>query len=192
MPRANLMVAARIESEDAQNQLWRLYNAVFSGQEKISVQNQKCYTEETFKEALLDEEYIKFLLEIDGQIVAYMLATNNLQKASVTYMNPERYQVLFPEYAAADKIYYFTSLGVHPEQQKQKLFYQIISAGFRKIAELKGMYAFDFSQESVANLAEMFIRVANRLHQEGLLPEMKYVKVGAQEFGAIAPAHPQS
>ncbi|MBI4992257.1 MAG: hypothetical protein HZB99_03495 [Candidatus Harrisonbacteria bacterium] len=192
MARAELIITSKINNGGIRKKLWDLYNAVFAGQEKISVQNQKCYTEETFQAALLDEEYIKFYLILDDEVVAYMLATNNLQKAAVTYMNPERYRELFPEYAAANKIYYFTSLGVHPEQQKQKLFYQIISAGFRRIAELRGMYAFDFSQESVANLAGMFIRIAHRLHQEGLLPEMKYVKVGAQEFGAIAPTHPQS
>ncbi len=179
-------IAKVISDLHIQNQIWQIYSASFQGSEFHCAQNQKCYDEESFKKALMDPEYYKYYSEVDGRIAAYMLCTNNLQKASITYMNPEKYLATFPEYAP-DRIYYFTSLAVSPDSRSQRAFYKLIETGLQHINSLNAMFAFDFSHETVFNLAHVFVKISENLRKKGLMPEIEYKKVGAQEFGALVP-----
>lgn len=185
----NIRITRRIEDSEIRNQIWEIYRKSFDGQELKCAQNQKCYTEETFKATLEDPEYFKYyLLAEDGKVMAYMLSTNNLQKASVTYFNPERYELLFPEFTP-DKIYYCTSLATIPGQRSQRFFYQLMSVYLRHIlVELESMHAFDFSHETIPNLPDVLMKIGKRLEKEGILKYgFDYRKIGAQEFGALVP-----
>lgn len=189
MSTGNVRITQNIEDALIRNQIWEIYRKSFEGQELKCAQNQKCYTEETFRMTLTDPEYYKYyILSTEGSVVAYMLSTNNLQKASITYFNPERYAKLFPEFSP-DKIYYCTSLATVPGQRSSRFFYQLMSVYLRHIlVELKSMHAFDFSHETIPNLPEVLMKMGKRLVKEGVLKyEFEYVKIGAQEFGALAP-----
>lgn len=182
----NIRITQRIENSEIRNQIWEIYRKSFDGQEIKCAQNQKCYDQNLFLATLTDPDYFKYYLEIDGRVIAYMLSTNNLQKASITYFNPERYLMMFPEFAP-DRIYYFTSLSVIDKNSFRYLSL-IISEGLKHIAEKNGIWAFDFSHETVSNLGRAFIKIADKLHKQGKFPyALKYVKVGAQEFGAMIP-----
>lgn len=184
--RETIVITEKIESDGIQNQIWEIYKKSFTGTEISCAQNQKCYTEESFKAALTDPDYFKYYLEIDGKVIAYMLATPNLQKASITYMNPERYCFLFPEYAP-DRIFYFTSLAVGEKNSFRYLF-KLITEGLLHIAGKNGIWAYDFSHETVSNLGSGLIAIAAKLHEQGKFPyRLVYKKVGAQEFGAMVP-----
>lgn len=186
MNNSEVVITQRIENTGIQQQIWELYKKSFLGTEIICAQNQKCYDEQTFKEALMDPDYFKYYLEIEGAVAAYMLATNNLQKASITYMNPERYCDLFKEYAP-DRIYYFTSLAVREKVSFRYLF-KLITEGLLHIDGLKGIWAFDFSHETVNNLGSGLIAIAAKLNDQGKFPyKLRYVKAGIQEFGAMVP-----
>ena len=189
MEKETVCITWRVDDPANREQLWQIYRRSFSGSETRCAQNQKCYTEETFKAALTDPEYFKYyLVDDNGRITAYMLSTNNLQKASITYFNPERYTTLFPEFSP-DKIYYCTSLAVIPGARSQRYFYRLMSAYLRHIlVALKAMHAFDFSHETIPNLPDVLIKIGRHLHKEGVLAsEFEYQKVGAQEFGALVP-----
>lgn len=186
-----IIITREIESPDIRNQIWEIYKQSFDGSEIRCAQNQKCYDEKSFKNALMDPDYFKYYLEINGKIMAYMLATNNLQKASITYMNPERYCAIFREYAP-DRIYYFTSLAV-AKNNSLRYFYKLIAEGLKHIAGQNGIWAFDFAHETVSNLANAFISIAKKLYRNGQLPyDLAYIKVGAQEFGALKPNNKKS
>lgn len=189
MSSGNIVITRRIDDALIQNQLWEIYRQSFAGSEIKCAQDQKCYTEEIFRATLSDPEYLKYYLTADdGKVMAYMLSTNNLRKASITYFNPERYAELFPQFSP-DKIYYCTSLATIPGQRSQRFFYQLMSVYLRHIlVELKSMHAFDFSHETIPNLPDVLVKMGRRLVKEGVLEyEFEYVKVGAQEFGALAP-----
>lgn len=185
----NIYITQKIEDENIRNQIWEIYRQSFAGSELKCAQDQKCYTEETFRNTLTDPEYFKYyLLSEDGRVMAYMLSTNNLQKASITYFNPERYAVLFPQFSPG-RIYYCTSLATVPGQRSSRFFYQLMSVYLRHIlVELKSMHAFDFSHETIPNLPDVLMKMGKRLVKEGVLDyEFEYCKVGAQEFGALVP-----
>lgn len=184
MEESRLTITPHIGDPSLREQIWKIYTQSFAGKEIECVQNQKCYDERTFTAALADPEYTKYYLTIGGRIVAYMLSTNNLQKARVTYMNPERYHALFPGYAPG-RIHYCTSLAVLPEYKESKAFYEIMSCFLNHIFNtMDGMLAFDFAHETMMKLPDILqlIWKKNR-HSKNL----GYVKVGAQEFGALVP-----
>lgn len=167
-----------------QNQIWSIYQQSFYGSEMRCAQNQKCYNEQTFKDALTDPDYFKYYLEIDGCVIAYMLSTNNLEKARITYMNPERYFMLFPEYAP-DRINYCTSLAVLAKYKESKVFYEIMSEFLNNIFNtLDGMLAFDFAHETMAKLPKILQLIWKKNKQA---KNLEYTKIGAQEFGALIP-----
>lgn len=169
-------------SPEIQEQLWQIYDKSFAGKELECAQNQKCYDERTFKAALTDPEYIKYYLEINGRVAAYMLSTNNLEKARVTYMNPERYLIMFPRYAP-DRINYCTSLAVLAEYKESKAFYEIMSEFLNHIFNtLDGMLAFDFAHETMQKLPKILELIWRKDKRAGTL---EYTKVGAQEFGGM-------
>jgi len=183
-----IKIVGVISDSHTQNALWEIYRQSFQGKELECAQNQKCYDEQSFKAALADPDYYKYYLVHDDEVVAYMLATNNLQKASITYMNPERYLMLFPEYAP-DRIYYCTSLAVKPGKRNSRFFYELMSAYLEHIlARLEGMHAFDFSHETIPNLPSVLEKIGAKLVETGKIPtRFTYQKVGAQEFGALVP-----
>ncbi len=189
MEKETVRIKQQIKDPKIQEELWQIYQSSFKGFETRCAQNQSCYDERTFKAALMDPDYFKYyLVDEQGHAVAYMLSTNDLQKASITYMNPERYMTMFPDFAP-DKIYYCTSLAVVPGSRSQRFFYRLMSAYLRHIlVELQAMHAFDFSHETIPNLPEVLIKIGRRLYKEGALSsEFEYRKVGAQEFGALVP-----
>ncbi len=180
-------ITNRIEDENIREQLWKIYENSFAGKEVECVQNQKCYDSNSFLSALLDPDYLKYYLEADGKIVAYMLSTNNLQKASITYMNPERYHMLFPDYSP-DRINYCTSLAVLAEYKESKAFYEIMSKFLNHIFNtLDGMLAFDFAHETMKSLPRVLQLIWKR---SGHSKKLVYKEVGTQEFGALVPQKP--
>lgn len=186
--RKDVTITAGIDDVRIQEQIWKIYEDSFAGKEVECVQNQKCYDRTSFLLTLTDQDYLKYYMEIGGKVVAYMLSTNNLQKASVTYMNPERYRHLFPEFSP-DRIYYCTSLAVTPGMRSQRYFYRLMSAYLENVlVNLQGMHAFDFSHETIPNLPDVLVKMGEKLFREGKLPRgFVYAKVGAQEFGALVP-----
>jgi len=176
------------------NTLWELYKTTFIGLEKLCAQNQCCYTESVFRDALNDKDIWKFILyyktPTETKPVALMLATNNLEKARVAYINPEKLKAEFPQAAIENKIYYFTYLGILSEFQQSQAFSRLCSQGMVFIFNtLGGIAAFDFSHESRAkDLPKMFQRLSEKMVRDKLMPyPIKYICIGKQEFGVLVP-----
>ena len=179
-----ITITQNIDSPEIRGQIWKIYEQSFAGKELECAQNQKCYDQTAFLATLSDPDYFKYYLEIDGEIIAYMLSTNNLEKARITHMNPERYLLLFPEYAP-NRINYCTSLAVLAECKDSNAFYEIMSEFLSHIFNtLNGMLAFDFAHETMAKLPKILQLIWKKDKRTG---KLEYTKVGAQEFGAMIP-----
>ena len=177
-----ITITQNIDSQKIREQIWKIYEQSFAGKELECAQNQRCYDAQTFEAALTDPEYVKYYLEIDGKVIAYMLSTNNLEKAKITYMNPERYFLLFPEYAP-NRINYCTSLAVLAEYKESKAFYEIMSEFLNHIFNtLNGMLAFDFAHETMVKLPKILQLIWKKDRRVG---NLVYTKVGAQEFSGM-------
>lgn len=177
-----ITITQNVNSPEIRGQIWKIYEQSFAGKELECAQNQRCYDAQTFETALTDSEYVKYYLEINGKVIAYMLSTNNLEKAKITYMNPERYFLLFPEYAP-DRINYCTSLAVLTEYKESKAFQEIMSEFLNHIFNIRnGMLAFDFAHETMAKLPKILQLIWKKDKRAG---NLEYTKVGAQEFSGM-------
>ena len=85
--------------------LWEIYNEVM---DIDTIQDQRCYSQQTFMEALLDPDYLKVVLILGRSPAGLGLGTNNLEKARIAYINPDFLKRRYPEYARKDKIFYLT------------------------------------------------------------------------------------
>lgn len=179
-----------VSQKSLQNELWELYREAFSGSKEACAQNQCCYTRGLLRKALKDGDYWKFILRTDSELAGFILITNNLEKARIAYINPERFEKMFPDFAAKSKIYYVTFFGIAPKFQQTEAFSILCSALLEFIfSKIGGMVAFDFSYETKAKyLPAMSKKVAEKLLADHSIPlPINYKVVGTQEFGALLP-----
>jgi hypothetical protein len=92
--------------------LWELYEESLHMEDAI--QQQSCYSRDTFIEALKDRDYNKTVLVIDGVPHGLLLATDDLDKASVTYINPDFIRRRFPAAVEERRFWYITSVFISP------------------------------------------------------------------------------
>src|SRR5512137_880696 len=85
-----------INDHELQEKCWHLYKNAFKGSELVCSQNKCCFSQEAFIEAMLDPECLKFYLMENDVVIALSLVTNNMEKAKVAYINPEKLIKLFP------------------------------------------------------------------------------------------------
>jgi hypothetical protein len=92
--------------------LWALYEESLHIEDAI--QQQSCYARDAFIEALVDPDYGKTVLVVDGVPSGLLLATDDLEKASVTYINPDFIRGRFPEAVQERRFWYITSVFISP------------------------------------------------------------------------------
>lgn len=175
----------KVESEKDRKGMWEIYQEDLKDP-SLCVQEQRCYSEKTFSEALLDEEYHKFILKEKEKVIGFGLMTDNLEKARITYMHPSRFEKMYPEYKG--RIYYFTFLGIKSEHQKKaRNFFKLVAPMVEFVDQKDGIAAFDFAREKNAGLPEMIMGVAKILKKGGKIKNKKieYSTVGVQEYGAM-------
>ncbi len=157
--------------------LWDLY------QESLhitdAIQDQCCYTEETFYQALVDEDYNKVLMVTNDQPVALLLGTNNLEKAKVAYINPDFIRSKFPQEVAEGRFWYITCLFVSPHLRSLGLVRQMVLSAIDAIWEKDYVLAMDVTDQRLF-IPEILVKLA----QETSFPIVKE-KLGSQEYFAF-------
>lgn len=174
-----------VKDREEKQQLSDIYLLCYAGISGECAQEQRCYTKEGFLEALEDAEYLKFIARgKDGKPVGLALATNNLDKASVAYIDPVTFRRAFPEQSKQNKIYYFTFLGVLPENQRTIVFGRLLEHMIIHMDREKAIPAFDYAKETNGDLPENIERAYARLINKGKI-EAKGVErkmIGQQVF----------
>lgn len=186
---ARIDLSTRITDPVLAARLWRVYRESFRKAAVAAVQDQSCYTETTLAEALADEDYAKFVAyDAAGEAVGLGLVTNDMEKASVTYVNPRFLAATFPEEYAAKSLYYFTAIAVLPEHQGGGLFMGMMAAEMTAYIDARGgTVLFDHSLETSPTLPQM-LRKAIRAAQEarGLRTlGTTFAPLGGQQYGVI-------
>jgi ribosomal protein S18 acetylase RimI-like enzyme len=142
---------------DEQKALWQVYDEAFSTALEEAPHEQRNYTEETFKEALEDPEFVKFVTYKDEEIIGIGLATTNLSKAP--WVSPKFYQKKFPKYFESQLIFYITVIGILPKYQNYKFGKELINTMVKIIDTRNGMVGFDFSENKKSFLPGLILRV---------------------------------
>lgn len=159
--------------------LWELYHESLHLSD--AVQEQSCYTRDTFSGALLDPEYSKTLLLVDGEPQGLILATNILEKMSVAYINPEYIQARFPEEVREGRFGYITCLFVSPRLRNFGFVKLMVRATIDAIRELNVVLAFDVSDKRLF-IPELLAGLAV---EEGF--PLETIPLGSQSYFAFKP-----
>lgn len=182
-----IQVRKRILDDAVIEELWRLYLECYKKNLENYIQEQRCYTFNTFKEALEDPEYIKFILLINGKPVGLLIGTNNLQKASIAYINPIAFEYRFPLMYREKKIFYVTFLGIIHENQSVANIVRLLKFVASYCAKEKLFLAFDFAYSQNKKLPSVIMRIVKDLVKNGKIDisNPKYIKLDHQEYGII-------
>jgi hypothetical protein len=132
----------RIVPEEWHFPLWDIYDEVM---EIDTIQEQRCYTQQTFIEALLDPAYLKIILLVGRVPMGLALGTNDLEKARVAYINPDYLRKRYPEAASNGKLFYLTCGCFAPETQHQGVLPYFLMASARSIYVYYDMLVADVS-----------------------------------------------
>ncbi len=135
--------------------LWDVYAAAFAGAATQCIQDQLCYTEQTFSDALADPGYTKFVVYADGVVAGFILCTTDLEKARVAYVNPKRLELDFPVEYAERRICYYTAIAVRPDRQGRRAATALIQAAGEIMDRERMLIAFDFSTEKNPDLPKL-------------------------------------
>lgn len=152
-----------IDDPAVREALWRVYLDAFATAEEVCIQEQLCYSEETFMAAMLDPAYLKFVVYEDDDPVGLLLCTNDLEKARVAYVNPRRLLRDYPD--REGRIYYYTAIAVRPGSQGRRCAGALIEAVGKHMDDVDGLSAFDFSNEKNGALPDLilhYVREAQR------------------------------
>jgi hypothetical protein len=112
--------------------LWDIYDEVM---DIDAIQDQRCYTRQTFIEALIDPDYLKVVLVVNREPKGMGLGTVNLEKATVAYINPEFLRRKYPDEVARGKLFYLTSGFFAEEVQHKGILPIYLSAAINSIYE---------------------------------------------------------
>ena len=124
--------------------LWNLYDESLHIEDAI--QDQSCYTRETFISALKDADYSKLLMVIDEEPTGLLMGTNNLEKAKVAYINPDFIRSHFSKEVEAGRFWYTTCLFISPRVRNVGFVNQMVRAFIDSVwSDNNGVVALDVS-----------------------------------------------
>lgn len=165
---------------------WQAYQASFSDTDEVCAQDQICYDWDSFKTAMQDPDYHKYILYAGDKIIGLCFMTNNLKKARIAYCNDRYLNKKFPQYTSLGRLYYVTALCISPEAQSQGYGFKLMKAMIAFFKKNHAAVAFDYSESKNEGLAEMVAWVAENAHQSPAeiirLDRQCYVSVYLREF----------
>ncbi len=124
---------------------WEGYEEAHGGVADSCIQEQRCYSAETFAEALRDPEYIIHLLFHGDTVVGAIGGTNNLEKARIAYVNPDVLRQQHPEAVAEGRLWYMPILFVRNEYQGRGCSIMLFEEHARYFWERGWMIASDYA-----------------------------------------------
>lgn len=138
--------------------LWEKYRESFGALD--TYQDQMCYNRDTFLEALRDRDYLKFVVCEGGQPRGLALATNDMGKAGVAYINPSFLQRRYSRELEEGRFYYVTTIYIDPGSQGMGLVKSLLRSMLSYMREGNRMAGFDFceSKEFLAGVIENLSR----------------------------------
>jgi len=174
-----------IDDAALRDQLWEVYSTSFADAGVKCIQEQLCYTKETFDAACQDPGYIKYAVLVDGVAAGLLMLTNDLEKARVAYVNPRRLLADYPEYEG--RIYYYTIIAVRPDRQGQRVAALMLESVACLMDKEDVLSAFDYSMEKNPHLPDLIVRGAEAAQRRRGLrtSSAAFTPLGGQMYGVV-------
>jgi ornithine decarboxylase len=160
--------------------LWGIYNESLHVED--AVQDQSCYTHETFSDALDDSGYKKILMVVDGEPSGLIMGTNDLDKASVAYINPKYIRDRLPREVEEGRLWYVTAICVSPNSRHLGFYNQMMLAAINAIREKRYVIAGDVCDGRYF-IPDVFMKLAA---ENGYPLEKR--SLGSQSYYALVPS----
>lgn len=164
-----------------------IYQDAFRDATQACIQEQSCHDADNLAAALLDPSYVKFVLRDGPDLQGFCLATNDLEKARIAYVNPVRLRHLLPEEASRDAIWYVTAIAIDPKRQGGNGSDFIYNEIARFMDARRAILAFDYAADKMPNFPKYSVhqfRKAQRALSLGCdVPS--YEEFGGQTYGVI-------
>jgi len=124
--------------------LWEGYRRSFDGLDTFV--DQMYYDQETFIAALRDPTYLKFVLCEEEQPLGLALATNDMDRARVAYINQDYLRRHYPEEVEGGRFYYITAIYIDPSCQGLGYAKSLLRAMLSYMKEGRRIAGFDFCE----------------------------------------------
>lgn len=170
------------------DELLAIYHQSFAQHRNGSVALQECYSDDDFRRAMDDPDYVKFVGSIDGATVGLGLVTNNLALARINYANDAFFKAQYPEAYAQKRLYYFTAIAVMPQWQGQRVFFDAMAGEMTQFIDAAGgSVVFDHSTNTNPHLPQALESVIRRTQQKRNLStdSTKSTMLGSQAYWLI-------
>lgn len=185
---AKTVCRERVLEQELIDALWLIYESAFVGSKSLAVQDQICYSRDTFGQAMRDVDYRKFIVYDGEEAVGIGLATNDLDKANIAYVNPFYFQHRYPQEYSERRFWYFTAIAVVPHLQGKSQFITSMTSEMTSfISDVEGIVVFDHSLETNPQLPQMLVTLIERAQKIRKLPTdtAEYSPLGGQSYGMI-------
>ena len=157
-----------------QDKLWELYRESLSIEG--SVQEQVCYDEESFGEALFCDDYHVVVMALEGEPMGLIMGTNDVGRMRDAYINPSFMLKAFPGDAEQGRVMYLTNLLVSPRLRHLGFIRPFIDVCVRALKDDRYLLGFDVCDERLfmVDFLEAALREAGYPVKRELLGRQHY------------------
>lgn len=178
-----------VSDESVIKRCWEVFDEAFKPSEEICAQDQRCLDRKTLERAMRDPDWVTFLLYGDEEIIGFTIATADLEKARIGYINPTAWEKKFANYNGRDyrgRIYYFPTIAIHPEHQGIAVF-PMLAGGLAKFIEDRDAVAGLDVPSKNEFLPELYMKIVRNNQQVKALKTNKadLITLDTQTYVAI-------
>jgi len=142
----DIIISSKITKVKDQKFMWAMYKSCF---EKLvnCAQLQMCYNKDVFFSALENNKLLKCVVSFNKKIIGFSIFTNDLEEASIAYINPLFYKDRYPKLVKDNKIYYVTVICISDFFSSNILVVKtLLKNMINFIISKKAIVAFDVSE----------------------------------------------
>lgn len=162
--------------------LWELYET--SMDIKEAVQDQRVYSLQQFFEAMIDPDYIKYPILMDGEPVGLVMGTTDPEKMRVNYVNPDFIRARYPDALAKKRVVYGMVTYFSPKIRSFGFYGWLVRAILESYAEICDVYVTDVADSRLSLKA-----ILEQAVEESGIP-FKTEVLGTQTYFALSKLNP--
>jgi len=161
-----------IRDEAARNRLWSIYKGAFERLNERTPIHHGAFSAEEFDTILQDEDFNKFLVYAEDELVGVTLITNNLRK--IPWVNVGYFQSRYPKRSRDNQIYFLPAVVIDPKHQDLRLIgAKLLQQSLTTLGE-DVVLAVDYSETLRHSLPAFVRRALGRTFKGEVLDRLVY------------------
>jgi len=153
-------IKEQIDDDAFAKKLYEIYLKAFERSKYINVQDQICFDLSSFKEALNNIDYVKYLIYFKGKIIGFSIATKDIENCQIAYAQPEFFRRKYPNYCEKKLCWYVPAIVILPDKQSNYAGLFLLQTMVKHAYENKAIINFDFAGSTT--FLPILIRLAGK------------------------------